>query len=275
MKDKAFGATTILVAILTLANPLFADKNHIIKDGFEDRPSQVTGRILLSLTMPLPEADRAAIIANAAILEAEGLIVAEDGSAVVFPHVSPAGWLVRFGSAETFAAADGSFSLDLEGVSGYTGYIYHPSHEDDLAIGSFTRADLVPEGEVPTAVVLELPFDGPCDMTIGPDNPAHCQAANNIAADPNDTLHALMGGHDTFVLIADAPMDTYPPTPRESFCEILDGWIDSDTSALGSYFGSTCFNRVVGGLARTKVDSESLLQRSVVSRTTRAVSARS
>lgn len=228
-------ATAILgVAALILANPVFTGDNPTFRDGFEE-PILVTGQILLSLTMPMPEADRAAVIANAPILEAEGLIVAEDGSTVIFPDSSPAGWLVRFGHAEALAAADGSFVLNIEGVKVDTGSIYHPSHEDDVAVGTFSRNDLVAEGQIPTPVVLALPFDGPCGMTVGPDNPAHCQGTTGSSAG------SLLQNADAL------PYSSYPPTPRESNCQILDGWIDSNTSALASYFGSTCFDRVLVG----------------------------
>ena len=227
--------STILAPILLiLATPLFSESGPSYRDSFEE-PVMVTGRLLLSLTMPIPEADRDEILTNAALLEAEGMIVAVDGSSVVFADASPAGWLIKFGRARALAAADGSFVMNVEGVNATSGSIYHPSHEDDRAVGTFSRSDLVPQGQTPTPVVLSLPFDGPCGMTVGPDNPSHCQGTTTTT-----TASLIQNGP---VL----PNSTYPPSPRESACEILDGWISSNFSPLGSYFGSTCYNRVLAG----------------------------
>ncbi len=243
MQRKLFAQTIFAATLFLLVTPVFTGTVPVFKDSFEALPPSLTGRILLTLTMPIPEEDRAAVLENKALLEAEGLSVAEDGSSVIFPNSSIAGWLIRFGPVETFAEADGSFTLNLGGVSGDTGSVYHPSHEDDVAIGSFSRDDLVTEGETPVPIVLELPFDGPCDMTVGPDNPAHCQVVKDTGLGSDHVILASPAGHDRYL-----PLDTYPPTPRESACQILDGWIDSNTSPLGSYFGSTCFNRVLSGM---------------------------
>jgi hypothetical protein len=243
MRKTIFIAVIFMAATLTMATPVTTGSSQVFNDGFEE-PLWLKGRILLSLTMPIPEADRAAIMANAATLEAEGLIVAANGSSVRFPESSPGGWLVRFGTAEALAAADGSFVLNLAGISDQMGSIYHPSHENDLAVGTFSRNQLVADGETPSPIVFELPFDGPCNMTVGADNPTHCQVAQVAST---DTDIASLFGQASNQPGNIFPLGTYPPSPRESACEILDGWIDSDTSPLGSYFGSTCFDRVIGG----------------------------
>lgn len=247
MRFMMFAAVS-LGAALAFAAPVLTGQPVDFEDGFEGPPKLLTGKILLSLTMPIPEEDRQAIVDNAALLEAEGLTVAGDGSFVVFPDATPAGWLVRFGAVETLAGADGTFVLDLTGVGANSGSIWHPSHEDDVPIGTFSREDLVPDGETPVPVILQLPFEGPCGMTVGPDNPAHCQVAQATSLDVGSGGHLSKARNIAHRLPEMRLLDTYPPSPRETNCQILDGWIDSDTSALGSYFGSTCFTMVINGL---------------------------
>ena len=201
------------------ATPVFA----LLKTTRRHRAAgaaRLTGSVILRLTAPIAQEDRAEFQQHRSELANNGFTLASDASSVTFPDSTPSGWRIRIGTQQTTTRADGTFRIaSIPGLPAQ-GVILDPV--DPQPLGSFSIA------QIAQPIVLQLQFTGVCNMNAADKVIANCHTGSSLELVP-----------------LDAP--TYPPARRADSCEQLDGFVSSNTSPLLSYFGSTCNKRVVAG----------------------------
>lgn len=185
----------------------------------------MSGKVVLSVSMAISKGARSALLSNRSTFEALGIEIATDGSSVIFPSGTPAGWKVVLGDATTYIDKEGNFTITVVAGGATEGSISPPSEE--IAWTSFSVDDLKPEGQAPSSIVVEIDFQGGC-----------CMEAGNACCQPAPTEGGLTL----------RPRESTYPTGTETECLDYDGPVfTGDKTSEIAYLGSTCFNRVLAG----------------------------
>lgn len=212
------------------------------------------GSAKLLITTPIPEETRTLALSRRADIEAMNYTMAEDGSAIAFPDIIPAGWLVTLGDETALIDADGNFEIEVVTGGASEGEILHPA-EDQLA-ARFSVDQLVASGSTPTPIVIYQELLGGCCMTEG-DSCCPSNSTPKSLQQQEETITAVLREKFSFEnisLLKNSTKKLYPtepalrtyPTFNWGFCLLTDGPLTSVDPLLG-YFGSTCSTRVDQG----------------------------
>ncbi|MBI2981827.1 MAG: hypothetical protein HYY44_05995 [Deltaproteobacteria bacterium] len=188
----------------------------------------MSGHLVVEITMPVPEGERSMLLANREQIEALGVAVAADGSSVIFPDVTPAGWKVTLGNESTFIDKKGDFTIDVVSGGATEGDIF--PHSETVSWGTFTvnQLELIAGGKTPSTITLALDFQGGC-----------CMESGNACCEQPSTSSSIT--------LKETLWSSYP-TGKETTCLDYDGPVNTgNNGSVMAYLGSTCFKRVVAG----------------------------
>ena len=231
MRQYLLGVLAILLALVLWGCNSFVAVP--LGDGGSNGAAAVVARVFgQALARPFIAVEpnfRADVIANRALIEAEGLEVSADGSIILFP-ASPAGcYRVQTDTEQVVTSFDGSFSLAEPG--GANGKILHPT--DGRAPAEFDATVLSSDPEQPTVIQVLHPFKGPCGMNIPLED--FCTVDR-----PND-LPAPILARAVPTAITNGPRGTYPVPIKNTVCEDKNGILSGVTrNKFLAYVGSTC-----------------------------------
>ncbi len=200
------------------------------------------GRVVLRSVLFVPEAARAAILANRVQIEAAGPghRVNADGSQVQWADNIAAGWVIKLGNQTAFVDGTGFFTIDATAAAATQGTICSP-HDTASSYLTFSTSQLVTVDRVPTTVlIVEAAVQGPCCMTLG-------QTVNGCNTCPPPAAQRTLPAKRQVPLLGtptytDGPIGTVPTFRDGLRCGQLDGiqlGTNTGFEALVSYFGST------------------------------------
>lgn len=228
----------------------------------------VTGQVRIVRAVAVPASIESDVLASKSQIEAGGLTVAPDGSAIAYTTIGAAGWLVRLGDRTTRTADDGTFTLTLDPAPATEVELFHPGQIDEAAVVFWAVPHLVAAGGTPVPLDVSVETQGACGMDDAPaDNPAYCAAAGAPASlvVAQGHAHHHAHAHDGFTTApltstwTAGSLGTYPPSTPSTTCADQDGGIgasgETTFGALTNYLFSTCHTQVFFGCCDNELGS--------------------